>query len=73
MRDRPEGACGAFGSSAGRGPDRGQRERRTWADSGTTTTRPSDWTSFDVQSSLRGLRVGDEGARRRILRKLHLR
>jgi hypothetical protein len=63
----------ADAESRRRGPDLHQRERRSWADSGTTTVRPTDWTSFDVQSSLRGLRMSDEGGRRRILRKLHLR
>ena len=55
---------------AGRGPDREPRVRRTWQESDTQTP---DWTSFDVQSSFRALRMSDEAGRRRILRKLHLR
>ena len=61
------------GPRAGRGPDQSQRVRRTWSEADTQTPVPSDWTSFDVQSSIRGLRHGTEAARRQILRKLHLR
>ena len=59
--------------SAGRGPDREPRERRTWTEADVQTSSPADWTAFDVQASLRGLRHADEAGRRRILRKLHLR
>ena len=34
---------------------------------------PSDWSSFDVSSSLRGICFSDEDGQRRILRKLHIR
>eukprot|EP00971_Amphidinium_carterae_P070838 1401011-Amphidinium_carterae.1 len=58
----------------GRGPDRQPRHAPARARdqaAGPATTK--DWTSFDVHSSLRGLRLADEAGRRRILRKLHLR
>ncbi|CAE7308690.1 RE2, partial [Symbiodinium pilosum] len=58
---------------AGRGPDQQQRVRRTWGESETQTPDGSDWTSFDVQSSLRALRHADIPGQRRVLRKLHLR
>ena len=59
--------------AAGRGPDVSARTRRTFRDQGEQTPSPSDWTSFDVQSTLRGLRHGTEADRRRLLHKLHLR
>ena len=61
------------GPQAGRGADLVPRVRRAWGESETQTPVPSDWTSFDVQASMRGLRMSDEAGRRRILRKLHLR
>ena len=56
-----------------RGPDVVPRERRTWRDAAVQPPAPADWGAFDVQATLRGLRHGDEAARRRLLRKLHLR
>ncbi|CAE7203568.1 RE1 [Symbiodinium sp. CCMP2592] len=64
---------GAAETRPGRGPDVAPRVRRTWDDTEVQTEAPSDWSSFDVQASLRGLRHADEAGRRRILRKLHLR
>ena len=64
---------GVADARPGRGPDVAPRVRRTWDDTEAQTEAPSDWTSFDVQASLRGLRHADEAGRRRILRKLHLR
>ena len=58
---------------AGRGPDRQQRERRTFRDAGEGTEAPSDWSRFDISRSMRVLRVGNERAIRTELRKLHLR
>eukprot|EP00971_Amphidinium_carterae_P302209 6004374-Amphidinium_carterae.1 len=58
----------------GRGPDRQPRELPVRAvEQGTTTLSQTDWSRFDLHSSLRALRTSSEGARRRILRKLHLR
>ena len=37
------------------------------------TPAPSDWTRFDIAKSFRALRKGTEAARRKLLRKLHLR
>ena len=58
---------------AGRGPDVLQRIRRTYKEGDAQTPDPSDWTSFDISASLRGLRIAPEAGQRRILRKLHLR
>ena len=33
---------------------------------------PKDWTRFDIKSTMRALRIADEGGTRRLLRKLHL-
>ena len=44
--------------------DRPRAPRRTWAEAGTITARPRDWTSFDVQSVLRGLRTANEAGQR---------
>ena len=63
----------ASAASAGRGPDVAPRQRRTHREGGTQTPNASDWTSFDVQATLRGLRHGTEADQRRLLRKLHLR
>ena len=74
--DAPEPARGSTDPAparAHRGPDLEPRERRTWSEADVQTPSPSDWTSFDVQASLRGLRHGTEAQRRQILRKLHLR
>ena len=56
-----------------RGPDLGPRERRTWSEGAAQHEDPTDWTSFDVQTSLRALRHGTEAERRKILRRLHIR
>eukprot|EP00971_Amphidinium_carterae_P039990 785004-Amphidinium_carterae.3 len=56
----------------GRGPDRALRHQpptETAAGPGHET----DWSNFDIHSSLRGLRVAPTAAKRRILRRLHLR
>ena len=60
-------------SKTPRGPDSYPRERRTWKDTGTGSPSPSDWSNFDVHTTMRALRATNEGARRRIIRKLHLR
>ena len=39
----------------------------------TQTPVPNDWSSFDVGSSLRGIKFSSEDGQRRILRKLHVR
>ena len=58
----------------GRGPDQGPRDHhRPPTESSAQTERPTDWTTFDVKSILRQLRVAFEGDARRLLRKLHLR
>ena len=57
----------------GRGPDVVARVRRTYREGEVQTPDPSDWTSFDISASLRGLRLSDEAGQRRILPKLHLR
>ena len=58
---------------AGRGPDLEQRIRRTFDEGETQTPVPNDWSSFDVGSSLRGIKFSSEDGQRRILRKLHVR
>lgn len=58
---------------AGRGPDQIQRVRRSYREGEAQTPDPSDWTSFDISASLRGLRLSNEAGQRRIIRKLHLR
>ena len=57
----------------GRGPDAQQRVRRTYEEQATGPPNPSDWVSFDVGNTLRAIRSGNVTARRRLLRKLHLR
>ena len=42
---------------AGRGPDQIQRVRRSYREGEAQTPDPSDWTSFDISASLRGLRL----------------
>ena len=42
-------------------------------DASAGTPTPSDWTRFDVTTSLRTLRAGQHDTRMRELRKLHLR
>ena len=69
----PPAASGADASARRRGPDVEPRHRRTWAEGGTQTPIPSDWSSFDVQSCFRALRSSDQAGQRRLLRKLHLR
>ena len=56
----------------GRGPDRGQRTRRTWRSTaaGETTV---DWSRFNMDTTLKALRIAHEADARRLLRKLHLR
>ena len=73
-----EGASSSSSSSAApsanvRGPDQQPRERRTWTDTGTGPASPDDWTHFDVGNVMRALQANSEAARRRIIRKLHLR
>ena len=58
---------------ATRGPDTVARERRTWNESASGPATTDDWTSFDAGKSMKALRACDEPARRRILRKLHIR
>ena len=57
----------------GRGPDVEQRVRRTFKEGEAQTPNASDWSTFDVSTSLRGLKFADEAGQRRILRKLHIR
>eukprot|EP00439_Symbiodinium_sp_Y106_P057262 s2270_g8.t1 len=59
--------------SAGRGPDAVPRVRRTYRDAEGQTEDVPDWSTFDVQATMRGLRHGSEADRRRLLRKLHIR
>ena len=56
-----------------RGPDVAPRVRRTFREEGAQTPDAPDWTSFDAQATLRGLRHGTEADQRRLVRKLHLR
>ena len=63
-------------SPAVRGPDlqpRAQRQDQRRVVDQSVGQNPSDWTSFDVSTSLRVFRVGTEAQQRRELRKLHLR
>ena len=66
-----EGADASVGR--GRGPDQEPRVRRAFREAPTQTPQPSDWSSFDIQATLRGLRYGTEADHRRLLRKLHIR
>lgn len=50
-----EGASGA--ERRGRGPDQLQRVRRVFCEGEAQTPDPSDWSSFDISASLRGLRL----------------
>ncbi|CAE7581720.1 RE1 [Symbiodinium sp. CCMP2592] len=70
--DDPQ-APAAPAEARGRGPDIEPRVRRTWSEAAVQPEAGADWTSFDVQTCIRGLRHGTEADRRRILRKLHLR
>ena len=63
----------ASGERRGRGPDTVARVRRTYGESETQTPVPADWSSFDIGSSLRGIKFANEDGQRRILRKLHVR
>ena len=59
---------------AARGPDTYQRTRRTFEEASTTTDQPpTNWSRFDIHLTAKALRTADEAARRRLLRKLHLR
>ena len=72
----PEAVAASSSSSApaqGRGPDQQQRVRRTFQDQAAGPERPNDWTQFDISRVVRTLRLGTEAARRRELRKLHIR
>eukprot|EP00435_Cladocopium_sp_Y103_P057491 s245_g19.t2 len=70
-----DGEAGALvpAERRGRGPDVLERIRRTYREGEAQTPDPSDWSSFDISASLRGLRLSEEAGQRRILRKLHLR
>lgn len=57
----------------GRGPDTVERVRRTYADSAAGPENNADWTTFDVQRSLKALRVGTVPQQRLVIRKLHIR
>ena len=54
-------------------PSGGTRTRRTWRDTGTGPEHPADWSGFDVGRVVRSLIKNTDAARRRILRKLHVR
>ena len=60
-------------SQSGRGPDREQRERRTYRDEGTSTESPADWTNFDIGRCVRIFRTNRDTAIKHTLRKLHVR
>ncbi len=69
-----DGSSGPSGRNR-RGPDQAKRERHDvqWEDKGVGPETPADWTSFDIGTSLRAIRVADKMGRGKILRKLHLR
>ena len=69
----PEGDVSEAEPSAGRGPDIAPRTRRSFREGAAQTPSNADWSSFDIQATLRGLRRGTEADHRRLLRKLHLR
>jgi hypothetical protein len=54
-------------------PSGGTRKRKTWKDTGSGPEHPADWSGFDVGRVVRSLIKNTEAARRRILRKLHVR
>lgn len=58
---------------ARRNEDRIVERQPRFADGDTQTPVISDWTKFDLQSSLRELISGTEAQKRRMVRKLHLR
>ena len=63
----------ASSSSGVRGPDREQRDRRTYRDQGDNPESPQDWTEFDIGRVIRIFRTNREAAIRLSLRKLHVR
>ena len=70
---RPAASPAGEPASSGRGPDTVQRHRRSWQEAEAQSPVPSDWSTFDIQSTLRALRGGSEADHRRLLRKLHVR
>lgn len=58
---------------AARGPDQGERVRRSLRDQGTGPESPHDWSYFDIGRVVRLFRTNREGAIRLTLRKLHVR
>ena len=54
------------------GQEKPTRRRKKTATTGTGPDRTADWSRFNVQASLRALRIGAEHVRKRILRKLHI-
>ncbi len=60
-------------SSSSRGPDEGQRIRRTYRDKGDNPERPHDWSNFDIGRIVRIFRTDRTAAIRLSLRKLHVR
>ena len=71
---RPDESSIVPSARRGRGPDLGPREDRLkLAEADTQTPELTEWTKFDLQSSLRALHFGTRAQRLRLLRKLHLR
>ena len=71
--EEPEMPGASSSSQPARGPDQQARTRRTTQDQAVGSTEPTDWVSFDVGSTLRAMRVGNQATQKRLLRKLHLR
>ena len=57
----------------GSSPSGEPRRRRTWRETGTGPEHPVDWSGFDVGRVIRSLIGTSDAAKRRILRKLHVR
>ena len=74
-QDRPvEGATSSSsGDRAPRGPDVEPRERRTWKESSSGPAHPENWTTFDVNRTMRALRIAKDGERQLLVKKLHIR
>ena len=64
------------GAVRGRPPgttDSEPRTRRTWSETGTGPEHPLNWNGFDVGRTIRSIITSSEPAKRRLLRKLHVR
>ena len=71
-RDPTAASSDQLGQRRGRGPDQGERYRRTFEDAG-AGEHTSDWTRYDVTHCLRALRSAHLPTVLKALRKLHLR